>query len=85
LPEVERQQEKAAKLEVYEALEARVVKCAIPIPGNNSLERDVAELLPRPVGKPNQKPLVEYRGFLYEASSWKTARRVVIPQSGIQH
>ncbi len=49
----------------------------IRIPANDSLERDIAELLPRPVGRPSQKPLVEYKGFLYQAASWKTARRVV--------
>ena len=29
------------------------------------------------MGRPSQKPLVEYKGFLYRAASWKTARRVV--------
>lgn len=29
------------------------------------------------MGRPSQKPLVEYKGFLYQAASWKTARRVV--------
>ena len=53
------------------------MKCAIRIPADDSLERDIAELLPRPVGRPSQKPLVEYKGFLYQAASWKTARRVV--------
>jgi Transposase DDE domain group 1 len=88
LPEIERQQKLGkevvfradaafAKPEVYEALEARGVKYAIRIPANDSLERDIAELLPRPVGRPSQKPLVEYKGFLYRAASWKTARRVV--------
>jgi hypothetical protein len=47
------------------------------IPANHSLERDIAELLRRPVGRPSQKPLVEYKRFLYQAASWKTARRVV--------
>src|SRR2546426_10861155 len=86
LPEIERQQQMGkevvfradaafAKPEVYEALEARGVKYAIRIPANDSLERDIAELLPRPVGRPSQKPLVEYKGFLYQAASWKTARR----------
>lgn len=56
---------------------ARGVKYAIRIPANNSLERDVAELQPRPVGRPRQKPLVEYKGFLYQAASWTSARRVV--------
>jgi len=88
LPEIERQQKLGkevvfradaafAKPEVYEALEARGVKYAIRIPANGSLERDIAELLPRPVGRPSQKPLVEYKGFLYRAASWKMARRVV--------
>ena len=88
LPEIERQQKLGkevvfradaafAKPEVYEALEARGVKYAIRIPANGSLERDIAELLPRPVGRPSHKPLVEYKGFLYRAASWETARRVV--------
>ena len=47
------------------------------VPANENLERDIAELLPRPVGRPSKKPLVEYKGFLYQAESWKTARRVV--------
>jgi hypothetical protein len=29
------------------------------------------------MGRPSQKPLVEYKGFLYQAASWKTARRAV--------
>jgi hypothetical protein len=66
-----------AKPEIYDALEERGVKYAIRIPANENLERDIAELLPRPVGRPSKKPLVEYKGFLYQAESWKTARRVV--------
>ena len=88
LPEIEQQQQTGKKVafrgdaafarpEVYEALEERGVKYAIRIPANDSLERDVAELLPRPVGRPSQKPLIEYKGFLCQAASWKTARRVV--------
>src|SRR5437667_1613235 len=88
LPEIERQQGMGkevafrgdaafAKPEIYEALEERGVKYAIRIPANDSLERDIAELLPRPVGRPSQKPLVESKGFIYQAASWKTARRVV--------
>jgi hypothetical protein len=67
-----------AKPEVYEALEERGVKYAIRIPANDSLERDIAELLARPVGRPSHKPVVWYNGFLYQAASWKTARRVVV-------
>jgi hypothetical protein len=88
LPEIERQQKLGkevvfradaafAKPEIYEALEERGVQYAIRIPANDNLERDIAELLPRPVGRPSIKPLVEYKGFLYQAASWKTARRVV--------
>ena len=88
LPEVERQQRMGneiafradaafAKPEIYEALEEREVKYAIRIPANDSLQRDIEELLKRPVGRPSKKPQVEYKGFLYQAASWKTARRVV--------
>ena len=88
LPEIERQQKLGkevvfradaafAKPEVYEALEARGVKYAIRIPANDSLEGDIAELLTRPVGRPSYKPVVWYKSFLYQAASWKTARRVV--------
>jgi hypothetical protein len=88
LPEIERQQKLGkdvilradaafAKPEIYEALEARGVKYAIRIPANDSLERDIAELLTRPVGRPSHKPVVWYKSFLYQAASWKTARRVV--------
>ncbi len=88
LPEIERQQKLGkevvfradaafAKPEIYEALEERGVKYAIRIPSNDSLERDIAELLTRPVGRPSHKPVVWYKGFLYQAASWKMARRVV--------
>jgi len=53
------------------------VKYAIRIPANDSLERDIAELLTRPVGRPSHKPVVWYKSFLYQAASWRTARRVV--------
>ena len=88
LPEIEPQEELGkevafradaafAKPEIFEALEERGVKYAIRIPSNDSLERDIDELLTRPVGRPGQKPVVWYKGFLYQAASWKTARRVV--------
>lgn len=88
LPEIERQQKAGkevvfradaafAKPAIYEALEERGVKYAIRIPANDSLERDIAELLTRPVGRPSHKPVVQYKSFLYRAASWKTARRVV--------
>jgi len=88
LPEIERQQALGkevvfradaafAKPEIYEALEERGVKYAIRLPANDSLLRDIEELLTRPVGRPSHKPIVWYKGFLYQAASWKTARRVV--------
>jgi len=88
LPEIERQQRMGkevafgadaafAKPEVYEALEERGVKYAIRIPANDSLQRDIAELLTRPPGRPSHKPVVWYKSFLYQAASWRTARRVV--------
>jgi hypothetical protein len=58
-------------------MEERGVKYAIRLPANDSLERDIEELLTRPVGRPSHKPIVWYKGFLYQAASWKTARRVV--------
>jgi hypothetical protein len=59
------------------ALESRGVKYAIRIPANENLERDVVELLPRPVGRPSHKPIMWYKSFLYKAASWTAARRVV--------
>ena len=56
---------------------SRGVKYAIRIPANDSLERDIAELLTRPVGRPSPKPVVWYKSFLCQAASWKTVRRVV--------
>jgi hypothetical protein len=88
LPEIERQQKLGkevvfradaafAKPEIYEALEKRGVKYAIRIPANENLERDITELLTRPVGRPSHKPVFRYKSFLYQAESWKKARRVV--------
>ena len=88
LPEIERQRQNGkevvlradaafAKPEIYEVLKERGVKYAIRLPANENLERDIEELLTRPVGRPSQRPVVRYKGFLYQAASWSTARRVV--------
>src|ERR1022692_4548585 len=88
LPEIERQQQQDkevavradaafAKPELYEALEEREVKYVIRLPANDNLERNIAGLLTRPVGRPSYQPLMWYKSFLYQAASWKTARRVV--------
>jgi hypothetical protein len=88
LPEIERQRQNGkevvfradaafAKPEIHEALEERGVKYAIRLPANENLERYIEELLTRPVGRPSHRPVVRYKGFLYQAASWSTARRVV--------
>jgi len=84
VPEIERQQKLGkevwfradaafAKPEIYEALEERGAKYAIRIRANDCLMRDIEELLTRPA----HKPMVWCKGFLYQAASWKMARRVV--------
>jgi hypothetical protein len=88
LPEIERQRQNGkevviragaafAKPEIYEALEERGVKYAIRLPANENLERNIEKLLARPVGRPSHRPVVRYKGFLYQAASWSAARRVV--------
>ena len=88
LPEIERQQQPGkevvfraaaafAKPELYAALEEREVKYAIRLPANDNLDRNITELLTRPLGRPSYKPVVWFKSFLYPAASWKTARRVV--------
>jgi hypothetical protein len=88
LPEIERQQHRGkvvvfradaafAKPELYEALEQRQVKYVIRLPANDNLERKVAQMLTRPVGRPSYQPVVRYKSFLYQAASWTRARRVV--------
>jgi Transposase DDE domain group 1 len=88
LPEIERQQQQGkevvfradaafAQPELYEALEEREVKYAIRLPANDNLDRNITELLTRPLGRPSYKPVVWFKSFLYQAASWKTARRVV--------
>ena len=81
LPEIERQLKESkevvfradaafAKPEIYEALEERGVKYAIRIPANDSLERDIAELLTRPVRRPSHKPLARFHNKRGTAEQW---------------
>src|SRR5271170_7140158 len=88
LPEIEHQQRLGnevvfradaafAKPELYEALEERDVKYAIRLPANDNLQRNITELLTRPVGRPSQKPVFRFKSFLYQAASWTIVRRVV--------
>ena len=53
------------------------MKYAIRIRANNRLEREIAGLLARPRGRPNPKPLIEYKSFFYQAARWKMRWRVV--------
>ena len=66
-----------AKLDIYEDLEARHVLYAIRLPGNEVLQREIAPLLIRPVGRPPKHPVILYDDFWYRAGSWDRARRVV--------
>ena len=88
LSEIERQQQQGkdvvvradtafAKPELYEALEKRNVRYAIRIPSNDILERAVAELLTRSVGRPSHTPVIRYKSLRYQAASWTSARRVI--------
>ncbi len=66
-----------ARPALYRLLEKEDYQYAIRIPANDVLEREIAYLLKRPVGRPPKKPIVLYAGFLYRAASWKQHRRVV--------
>ncbi len=63
--------------DVYEYLEEREVSYAIRIKSNAVLERQIAPLLKRRVGRPSHKPEVSYESFPYQAASWDRPRRVV--------
>jgi len=53
------------------------VQYAIRLPANDHLQRNIRELLTRPVGRPSQKPVVRFKSFFNQAASWKRVRRVV--------
>jgi DDE family transposase len=58
-------------------LENEGFRCTIRLKANVVLERKIAPLLRRPVGRPSRKPKVFYASFRYQAKSWECARRVV--------
>jgi hypothetical protein len=58
-------------------LEREGFRYAIRIKSNAVLERKIAPLLKRPVGRPPRKPKVFYYSFRYRAGSWECARHVV--------
>jgi len=66
-----------ATLEVYEFLKAEGYRYSTRLPANEVLQREIAYLLTRPVGRPPHQPIIFYDRFLYRAASWSTPRRVV--------
>jgi len=58
-------------------LEKEGFRYAIRLKTNPVLERKIAHLLKRPVGRPSRKPKRFYASFRYRAGSWDQARRVV--------
>lgn len=55
--------------EVYDYLEEREVFYTIRIKSNAVLERQIAPLLKRQVGRPSRKPEVSYDSFFCQAAS----------------
>src|SRR5262249_49307447 len=66
-----------ASPKVMTVLEAEGYWYAIRLKANAVLERQIAHLLKRPVGRPSKKPRVFYHSFRYQAKSWDRSRRVV--------
>jgi hypothetical protein len=66
-----------ASPEVYEFLEAEGYAYAIRLPGNAVLQRRIAHLLKRPVGRPPHEVRRFYASFRYQAQTWNRSRRVV--------
>src|ERR687893_1847837 len=58
-------------------LEAEGYRYAIRLKANAVLERNIAHLLRRPVGRPSKRPRIFYHSFRYRAKSWDRDRRVV--------
>ncbi|HMB05911.1 MAG TPA: IS1380 family transposase [Isosphaeraceae bacterium] len=66
-----------ASPKLFRVLEQESYWYAIRLKANAVLERHIAHLLKRPVGRPSKKPKVFYHSFRYRAKSWDRARRVV--------
>jgi hypothetical protein len=58
-------------------LEREGFRYTIRLKANAVLERKIAHLLKRPVGRPSRKPKKIYASFRYRAGSWDKDRRVV--------
>jgi hypothetical protein len=66
-----------ANPQVYEFLEVEGYLYAIRLPSNAVLYREIQDMMTRPVGRPPEQPIVQYREFIYQAATWNQARRVV--------
>jgi hypothetical protein len=66
-----------ASPEVYELLEAEDYGYVIRLPANAVLQRKIAHLLTRPVGRPPHEVRRFYASFRYQAQTWTRSRRVV--------
>src|SRR3954454_9316009 len=66
-----------ASPEVYDLLEAEDYGYVIRLPANAVLQRRIAHLLKRPVGRPPHEVRRSYASFRYQAQSWSHSRRVV--------
>src|SRR3954453_5144510 len=66
-----------ASPKLFRLLEEESSWYAIRLKANAVLERQIAHLMKRPVGRPSKKPKVFYHSFRYRAKSWDRARRVV--------
>ena len=62
---------------IYRFLESEDYSYAIRLIGNPILHNKIEHLLTRPVGRPPQKPIIQYYSFQYRAASWDKSRRVV--------
>jgi hypothetical protein len=60
-----------AKPGIYEELGERGPNYAIRLPANHCVERDLAELLTRPVGRPCRKPVLRFYNKRGTAQQWK--------------
>jgi hypothetical protein len=66
-----------ASPEVYECLEVEGYGYAIRLPANAVLQKRIAHLLKRPVGRPPHEVRRYYASFRYQAQTWSRSRRVV--------
>jgi hypothetical protein len=66
-----------ASPEVYDFLEAEDYGYVIRLPANAVLQRRIAHLLKRPVGRPPHEVRRFSASFRYQAQTWSRSRRVV--------